>query len=175
MEIIFEPHATSLDNESGLASGWNDIALSSLGEQQAKEMGGRYKGKEFEVIFCSDLQRSYKTAQLAFGDSFPIIQDRRLRECDYGDLTQADKAVVDAEKSKCISNPFPNGESYEQTCARMQSFLDELAAKYAGKQVLIIGHRATQYGLEHSLLGKPISEVVSAPWRWQPGWRYELA
>src|SRR6266536_3028862 len=105
--IIFESHATSLDNEARLASGWNDVALSAAGERQGKELGTRYQGQEFDAIFCSDLQRSYKTAELAFGKKFPIIKDKRLRECDYGELTQADKHVVDAEKPKRISMPFP--------------------------------------------------------------------
>jgi broad specificity phosphatase PhoE len=174
MEIVFEPHATSLDNEAGLASGWNDVPLSPLGEQQATEMGKRYDSQQFGTIFCSDLQRSYITAELAFGSKYPIVQDKRLRECDYGELTQADKKIMDAEKAQHISQPFPGGESYEQTCARMADFLADLRKNYAGKRVLIIGHRATQYGLEHSILGKPIAEVVTAPWKWQPGWRYEL-
>lgn len=29
--IIFEMHSTSLDNEKHLASGWNDVELSELG------------------------------------------------------------------------------------------------------------------------------------------------
>lgn len=172
--IVFEAHSTSEDNEAGLASGWNDIPLSKRGEQQAKELGERRKDDIFDAIFCSDLQRSYLTAHLAFGDKFPIIHDKRLRECDYGDLTQANKKIVDAEKSKRIHDPFPNGESYEQTCARMQSFVDELRENFDGKTVLIIGHRATQYGLEHSINGVGIAEAVTAPWHYQPGWTYEL-
>jgi hypothetical protein len=39
---------------------------------------------------------------------------------------------------------------------------------------MIVGHRATQYGLEHTILGKPIVDVVSAPWSYQPGWTYEM-
>ncbi|MBT6301451.1 MAG: hypothetical protein HOJ15_03435, partial [Candidatus Jacksonbacteria bacterium] len=51
---------------------------------------------------------------------------------------------------------------------------DELKKNYQNKKVLIIGHRATQYGLENSIKGVPMKEVVSAPWSWQPGWEYEL-
>jgi broad specificity phosphatase PhoE len=174
MEVIFEPHATSLDNEAGLASGWNDVELSVLGERQAVEMGERYSEQKFDAIFCSDLQRSYKTAQLAFGNKYPIIQDKRLRECDYGELTQADKDIVNGEKGKRVSEPFPGGESYVEACARMEDFLQDLRRDYAGKRVLIIGHRATQYGLEHIILGKPIAEAVTASWKWRPGWQYEL-
>ncbi len=174
VEIIFESHGTTYDNEAHLSSGHNDVALSPLGIQQSKEMGERYKDAHFDAIFCSDLQRSYKSAEIAFGDKFPIIQDARLRECDYGDLTQHPSSEVDVEKPKCINTPFPNGESYEQTSARMKAFLDDLAKNYAGKKVMIIGHRATQYALEHWIKGVPLEQVIPTPWKWQPGWSYTL-
>lgn len=105
--VVFESHSTSLDNEKHLSSGWNDVDLSPLGIQQAKDLGERRKDEKFEAIFCSDLQRSYKTAQIAFGNKFPIIHDKRLRECDYGDLTQSPSKQVDKEKLKRIRTPFP--------------------------------------------------------------------
>lgn len=174
INIIFEPHATTIDNEAHLASGHNDIELSELGLDQAKEMGERYSGKHLDAIFCSDMQRSYKTAEIAFGNSFPVIKDGRLRECDYGDLTQKSKDIIDVEKPNRIDIPFPNGESYEQTCARMQSFLNDLRRDYDGKTIMIIGHRATQYGLETCINNVPIRDAVIAPWKWQPGWEYQL-
>ena len=172
--IIFESHATTLDNEVHLASGHNDVALSALGEKQARELGERYVDKHFDAIFCSDLQRSYKTAEIAFGSKFPIIRDTRLRECDYGDLTRHPSSEVDPEKIKHIKIPFPNGESYEQTNQRMKEFLEDLTQKYDGRQknVLIIGHRATQYGLEHRIKGLSLEKIISTPWKWQPGWVY---
>ncbi len=172
--IIFEAHSTSLDNENKLSSGWNDVELSKLGLQQSKELGERYSNESFDAIYCSDLQRSYKTAELAFGEKFTIIKDQRLRECNYGDLTQAAKEKVDQEKSERITAPFPNGESYEDCMKRMKDFLEELKRDYNGKKVMIIGHRATQYGLEHWIQGIETKEVVTAPWKWQPGWLYTL-
>jgi broad specificity phosphatase PhoE len=148
--------------------------LSELGIKQSHELGERYKNDHFDAIFCSDLLRSYKTAELAFGNKFPIIKDARLRECDYGDLTCHPSSEVDAEKPKRISVPFPNGESYEDTAKRMKSFLENLLKNYDGKKVMIVGHRATQYGLEHWVKGVPITEAVTAPWKWQPGWTYIL-
>ncbi len=56
----------------------------------------------------------------------------------------------------------------------MKDFLQELLVKYVGKRVMIIGHRATQYGLEHWIKGVPLKEAITAPWQWQPGWVYEL-
>ncbi|MDP3948241.1 MAG: histidine phosphatase family protein [bacterium] len=170
--IIFESHTTTFDNENHLASGHFDAELSPLGIRQAKELGQRYENEYFEAILCSDLQRSFRTAEIAFGNKFPIIKDARLKECDYGDLTRHPSSEVDPLKVKHITEPFPNGESYEQTSERMKEFLDDLKKNYDGKKVMIIGHRATQYGLEHWIKGVSIKEAVTSSWKWQPGWVY---
>jgi broad specificity phosphatase PhoE len=172
--IIFEAHGTTFDNEAHLSSGHNDVALSPLGIQQSKEMGERYKDAHFDAIFCSDLERAYRSAEIAFGDKFPIIQDKRLRECDYGDFTQKPSEIVDAEKPKHITVPFPRGESYIRTTHRVGLFLDFLKKNYDGKRVMIIGHRATQYGIENIINGVPLEQLVTAHFKWQPGWKYEL-
>lgn len=120
------------------------------------------------------------TAAIAFGndahDAEPrlVFTDWRLRECDYGDLTQHPKDEVEPLKSAKISTPFPQGESYEQTAARMKSFLEDLLLFHDGETVMVIGHRATQYGLEHWINGNSLLDAVTAPWKWQPGWTYAL-
>jgi len=172
--LIFESHSTTKDNEAGTAAGWYDVELSDVGMQQAKELGQRYAGQAFDAVFCSDLQRSYKTAELAFGGAFSVIQDERLRECNYGDLNRAPKTQIDAMKHRAITEPFPNGESYQDTSSRMKAFIDDLKANHDGKRVMIIGHRATQYGLEEWVNHVPLEEAVMAPWQWQPGWEYVI-
>ncbi len=174
LTIVFEPHSTTKDNEAKLAAGWYDVALSETGKKQAKQLGERYAGQSFDVIFCSDLQRSYKTAQLAFGDKYPITQDKRLRECNYGDMNRGPKADIDGLKKQSITKPFPGGESYEDTSKRMKAFLQNLLKNYDGKTVMIVGHRATQYGLDQWIKGVGLEDAVLAPWQWQPGWKYEF-
>jgi broad specificity phosphatase PhoE len=175
VEIIFEPHGTTFDNEKHLSSGRNNVALSPLGEQQSKEMGERYKGQYFDAVFTSELQRSVTSAVLAFPDrGFKIISDPRLSECDYGELTQHPSSEVDQEKPRRIHKPFPGGESYDQCAMRMKSFLNDLFVKYNGKKIMIIGHRATQYGLEHWINEQPLEKIIPSLWKWQPGWKYEL-
>lgn len=173
--IIFEAHGTTVDNEAHRASGWNDVALSSLGEKQSREMGERYRHETFDAVFCSDLQRSIRSAKIAFADrDFNIRTDPRLRECNYGTMSGQPSSAVDPEKPRHIDKPFPKGESYTQTTARMKIFLDDLQRDFAGKKVMIIGHRATQYALENLILKRPLAEVIPAPWKWQPGWAYTL-
>jgi len=171
--IVFESHGTTYDNEEKLSSGWYDVELSDLGKQQAKELGERHKREYFDAIFCSDLQRSYRTAEIAFeGRNFTIVKDKRLRECDYGDLTRHSSEEVEPAKAQHVLEPFPNGESYRQTTELMQSFLEDLFKDYNEKKIMIIGHRATQYGLECLINKVALEEIVTAPWKWQPGWIY---
>lgn len=173
--IIFEAHATTVNNEAGRASGHSDSPLSLLGEQQAKEMGKRYRGENFDAVFCSDLERSYRTAEIAFaGRDIRIVKDGRLRECDYGQFSGSPSEVIEKERPKHIHEPFPGGESYEQVVERMRRFLGGLLAGYNGKQVLVIGHRATQYALMYLIDKTPLAEAVTASWQWQPGWVYCL-
>lgn len=174
--IFFEPHSITFDNEAGLASGWNDIDLSPEGVKLLNEQWPeRYKDRQIDAIFCSDMQRSYKCGAVISKDKkIPIFIDSRLRECDYGDLTQKDKKLVDAEKAKRINEPFPDGESYQQCIDRMGEFLKYLKANYTDKQVVIIGHRATQYGLEHHIKDKDTLTCVTEPWSYQPGWIYRF-
>lgn len=173
MKIIFESHATSLDNEEDLASGHYDSPLSEVGELQAKALGKRRKGEDFDVIFCSDLQRSYRTAEIAFDRKFIITQDARLRECNYGKWNHDEKERINKAKPLRIDNPYPNGESWTWAVSRVVDFLKELETNDY-ETVLIVGHRATQYGLEHYINGIPIREAVLAPWAYQPGWEYRL-
>ena len=89
IEIVFETHSLSEDNEVGLASGWTHGPLSAQGRELARELGARRRDNGIHTVFSSDLHRALETAMLAFeGLPFPILLDWRLRECDYGDLTR---------------------------------------------------------------------------------------
>ena len=121
--IWFESHSTTIDNEAKKASGWNDVDLSEDGIKQTQEPVERSVERKIEAIFCSDLQRSVKTGvPTADKMKIPLSIDRRLRECDYGDLTQAPKEKIDSQKADRISEPFPGGESYQDCMNRMGDF-----------------------------------------------------
>jgi broad specificity phosphatase PhoE len=171
--LHFESHSTSADNEAGLASGQFDSPLSPRGQRQARQVGRRYRNVPLNAVFCSDLQRSWRTAEIAFARrKLTVIRDARLRECDYGEWTRRPAADLKAERRNRVTLSFPGGESYQQAAARMHSFLADLRAMHDGQCVLIVGHRATQYGLEHWIKGVPLRDVVGAPWHWEPGWTY---
>lgn len=156
MEIVFETHSTSLDNELGVASGHADVDLSPRGEREAAALGARRRGEGIEIVYVSDLRRSWRTAEIAFGiSSAAIVRDSRLRECDYGHLTGHPLTEIDSLREQAVAEPFSGGESYNQVALRMIPWLDEIRSRDA-RRLIVVGHRATLYALEHLLLGTPL-------------------
>lgn len=173
MKIYFSPHSTSYDNEAKLASGWKDVELSPLGIKQSKELKETFKDIKIDLICCSDLKRAVDTVKIAFGDTIPVIIDKRLRELNYGDFDGKSKELVWSMRPNAIKIPFLNGESYEQAMIRVHEFYNELKEKYFDKTILVVGHRATQYGLD-TLIGKTLEECLVFPFKYQPYWEYNL-
>lgn len=182
VNITYFVHGTTIDNELGLSSGWHNTELSELGIKQSKELGALIKDKRFDVVYCSDLKRAVDSANLTFGKAVEtkvkIIQDKRLREVNYGDLTREKSEIVDPLMIEHIDKPFQNGESYKDVEKRIKSFLDDLLKNYSGKNVAIVAHRAPQLALDVLLKGKTWEEAMREDWRlkktWQPGWDYKL-
>jgi 2,3-bisphosphoglycerate-dependent phosphoglycerate mutase len=175
VQIVFEKHATSEDNERGIATGWLRGELSAVGRRQAAELGRRRGADGISAVFSSDLARAVQTASIAFAaTNIPVLLDWRLRECDYGELSGSPAAELRAQQAEHIDRPYPGGESWRQATARVAGFVADLPSRWAGQRVLIIGHIATHWGLEHVLLGTPLAELARHDGEWQPGWQYAL-
>lgn len=173
IEILFETHSTSVDNEFGRAAGWSASELSELGRAQAVELGRRRRSDGLAAVFCSDLLRAVQTATLAFdGSAIPILPDWRLRECDYGKHTGWPAEKVRALRSEHLDRPYPGGESWRQATARVDRFLGDLPSRWNGQRILVIGHIATWWGLEHAINGVPLERLTEEAFTWQEGWTY---
>jgi broad specificity phosphatase PhoE len=177
IELVYETHSTTVDNETGIATGWLEGQLSDRGRMQAAELGDRRRDDGLAAVFTSDLGRAIQTAEIAFaGSELSVHQDWRLRECNYGELNGSPAADIDeAGRLQRIDEPFPGGESYRQVVERTREFLNDLFPELEGARVLLIAHSANRWALQHLLLGVPLEEVVGAPFEWQEGWEYALA
>ncbi|MDQ2716587.1 MAG: histidine phosphatase family protein [Chloroflexota bacterium] len=177
LTLCYSFHATSVDNETGRASGHAHVPLSALGRQQALELGQRYATEAPAAVFSSDLQRASMTAEIAFSErDLPLVQDARLRECDYGDLTQYPFTQIEAERKRRITEPFPNGESISMVVQRVGAFLRAVLRDYDGKTIVVIGHGATKWAVDYWCSDASLEEIVHAPYVWRDTniWRYEL-
>jgi broad specificity phosphatase PhoE len=175
IEVVFETHSMTTDNEQGIATGWLPGRLSEAGREFARALGERRRDDGLAVVFTSDSARAVETAEIAFGGSgIPVREDWRLRECNYGELNGRPVSEVDLERLRRVDEPFPGGESYLEVVDRVRSFLDELSPELDGARVLLIGHSATRWALEHLLLGASLEALVAEPFEWQEGWTYRF-
>jgi 2,3-bisphosphoglycerate-dependent phosphoglycerate mutase len=175
IQIVFETHATSEDNERGAASGWAHSRLSTLGRQQAEELGQRRRDDALSAVFSSDLRRAVETAEVAFeGTAIPILLDWRLRECDYGARNGTEATEHRRTRADFLDVPYPGGESRRGAVCRVGRFLDDLPLRWDGQRVLLIGHVATRFALAHLLGGVPLEDLVREPFLWHEGWECTL-
>ena len=176
VKIIYFVHGTTVDNELHKAAGWNEVELSSKGVMQSKELRNKVDIDSIDFVITSDLKRAIDSASNIFQNDKKIINDSRIRECNYGDLNGGDSSKVIYEEH--VDNQFPNGESLKDVENRVRSFCKDLLEKYDGKTIALVAHRAPQLALEIITKGISWEEAIANDWRktkaWQPGWNYEL-
>lgn len=98
--LVLLRHGQSTWNELNLFTGWHDVALTSKGENEAKQAGETLKqaGIKFDLVFTSLLTRATETSRLALEvlgqANLEVRQDWRLNERHYGALQGLDKKAT---------------------------------------------------------------------------------
>jgi 2,3-bisphosphoglycerate-dependent phosphoglycerate mutase len=175
IELVFETHSTTEDNEQGLATGWFPGCLSEAGREQAAELGRRRRDDGLAAVFSSDLARAVQTTSIAFADcTIPVLLDWRLRECDYGARNGAPAAELHADRLRYLDVPHPRGESWRGAVRRVDRFLKDLLLLWDSARVLVIGHVATRWALDHVVNGIPLEQLTAEQFQWQPGWEFRI-
>jgi alpha-ribazole phosphatase/probable phosphoglycerate mutase len=176
VQLVYETHAISEDNERGIATGWLPGSLSPRGRVLAGELGRRRRDDGLSSVFVSDLTRAVETAAIAFADSgVPVYVDTRLRECNYGEWNGVPVSVLEPQRRAHVDVRWPGGESYRDAVGRLASLLSSVSQRWDGHRVLVIAHSAQRWGLEHLLNGVPLEDLVDAPFAWREGWEYTLS
>ena len=156
VKIMYYVHGTTTDNELHVSSGWKNVELSPKGIEQSFALKEKVPMDKIDVVFCSDLKRAVVSANNIFGGVKEIIEDSRIRECNYGDLDGKDTSLVKYEEH--IQVPFPNGESLKDVEERIKDFLNSIKEKYDGKTVALVAHKAPQLAIEVLTMNKTWDE-----------------
>lgn len=139
-------HGQSEFNLSKTFTGWLDIKLTQLGIEQAKALGEMLKDKTIDLAYTTRLSRAADTLKevLAFHpECRETIIDDRIIERSYGDLsghtheeTIAKYGADQFDKwHRGWTDKADNGESFVDVEVRVQSFIDDLKAKYSGQNL----------------------------------------
>lgn len=174
LELVYETHATTVDNENGVATGWLPGLLSACGRAEAAEMGERRRDAGLAAVYSSDLARAVETTTIGLGDSsIPVHLDARLRKCDHGELNGCLRDAF-SQRAARIDVPFGGGQSYLEVVGNTQSLLTDLRRDHEGERVLLVAHSANRWARQHLLDGIHLEDLVDAPFDWQPGWHWTL-
>lgn len=154
--LILLRHGQSQWNLENRFTGWVDIDLSPMGEEEARSAGRKLRGVPIDKVYTSVLTRAIRTATIALEEAgrsdLDLIRDQALNERHYGDLQGLNKAET-AEKygaeqvhiwrrSFDVRPPGEDGESLEMTIARVLPYFERhiIPDLRNGLDVLVVAH-----------------------------------
>lgn len=105
-------------------AGRSDIALTDIGERNARQLGERLRGIAFDRVWVSPLQRARRTAELA-GFADRAIVDERIAEMSFGDYEGLLTRDIRIQRPgwAYLKDGSPNGETPDDLARRVDSFL----------------------------------------------------
>jgi broad specificity phosphatase PhoE len=145
--VFLVRHGETEWNVLGLSQGWVDIPLNDEGKKQAARLAELFSELPVAAIYSSVLSRAKTTSEIiaAHHTQAEIIYDPTLRF--YDPLKKkAAKSLPKEERKRLMAEEISQGAS---------SYLKEVAARFPGKNVIIITHGKVIKHLIYSLTGQP--------------------
>ncbi len=153
MRWWFVRHGESIANQGGWISGWRDVPLTPLGEQQARMLSPWFANEQVDRLLASDLQRAWHTAELILPGR-TALRISALRERCLGDAEGRTRAelVENGEMARLLgwSTAPTGGESQRELAGRV---LGWLAANEIDGSTLIVAHGGVLRVIEGMALG----------------------
>lgn len=126
--------------------GWSDLPA-DLSDTAALRRLSAYLPADALVV-SSDLSRAVETASAIQGRRSRLPHLSGLREIHFGEWELRSWAEIDAEDPERIRAYWetpgdvtpPNGESWNQVCARVDSAIDGLLSAHSGRDLIVVGH-----------------------------------
>ena len=167
--VLLIRHGMVSEDAEARFLGAADSPMCAAGEAQIRELAARLRPRVTpDAIYCSDLSRSRRTAELlASGPAIPIRVRPALREIDMGDwqgLSRrevAERRPADyAARGRDIANfRPPGGESFADLASRALPCWRDLVADGEAQVVAIAGHAGVNRVILCHLLGAPLANL----------------
>ena len=147
-----------------------DVPLSALGVRQCAAQAARLAGAGLAAVFCSDLARSRRSAEI-IGEPHGLIPTvvPALREMAMGRWDGLTAAEIRAREPEAFAGwmarvgefPFPEGESVPDLLARAAPAFDAIVAAHTGRPIAIVAHGGTNRALLCRALGLPLGRLLA--------------
>ena len=127
VELWLVRHGETTRSAAREIAGWSDPALTERGREEAETLRPILEGEVFTTVWSSDLRRAVSSARLAWGEP---VQDRRLRELNFGELEETRFDDVDEGTARSILEfrdfDLAGGETRVAFGTRIEGFVDSL-------------------------------------------------
>lgn len=142
--------------------GFTDIGINNIGKMQARRIKKKLEGLKVDMIFCSDLKRSWQTARIIFGNiKYRIVKKSNLREINFGIWEGLNFQQILKQYhytfEKWLKDPFsvniPQGEKMEHFMRRIKKELKNMVKKDVNNTVAIVGHSGVMRVILNTYLG----------------------
>ena len=153
MVFIVLRHGQSIWNKCNILAGWNNIPLTQLGRNEAREAGILLKKYKFDYVFTSDLQRTIETCDIIkneLNQDFIIKSSSDLKERNYGILSGKTKEDLEflfgneqvQKWRRSYWGKPPEGENLDDVKNRVGLYYDNNIKPLLldNKNVLMISH-----------------------------------
>ncbi|MBD2862371.1 histidine phosphatase family protein [Paenibacillus oceani] len=140
--ITFVRHGVTDHNLEKRAQGHTPNPLNAEGRAQAQLVAGRLAEEQWDVFISSDLRRARETAEIiaaAIGKPVDCF-DPRLREMDRGKIADTTEEERVARWGSAWKELDMGQETHESMRARGIGFIEDIASRYAGQNVLVVTH-----------------------------------
>jgi probable phosphoglycerate mutase len=140
--ITFVRHGITNHNIEKRAQGHTQNPLNDEGRTQAQFVARRLSEEQWDVFISSDLRRAQETADIisaAIGKPVDFF-DPRLREMDRGKIADTTEEERVARWGGNWKELDMDQETHESMRVRGISFIQDIASRYAGKNVLVVTH-----------------------------------
>ena len=161
-------HGETEWNRTGRLQGNANVLLSPEGIRQAKLLAEHAPFHTVDAIYSSDLSRAVKTAEiLAAKFNLPVIQERGLREMNFGDWEGRPISELASEMPNGFEKFFtkpdkvhpPNGETFLQCQARVMTAFEEIIADNDEQNIVVVSHGAAIRLILCAVLVMPIRKM----------------
>lgn len=155
MKLYLVRHGRTEWNVNRLIQGRIDVPLNEVGIKDAKRNAKKLKDVQFDICYCSPLQRARETANIIVDNKCDIVICDLITERDVGRLEGTTVNNYKARNFWDINkvNNEDGVESSRTLLSRTKEFLDFLKKKYTDEKVLIVSHSGTIKAMHYNIIG----------------------
>lgn len=169
--LYFVRHGMTEWNDEGKMQGRTDVPLNEKGIVQAELLARKLAKREIRAIYTSPLIRAKKTAQIiALPHKLEVVEAPALQEADFGEwegltLEEIKKGWGDSLELWYEGKmPAPKGEGLLEMQTRVVDFIEGIAQKHRGSEILLVAHGGPIRAFICYILGtiKPFRKIKQA-------------